>query len=85
METFRMEMNRMAAAIDIWETPFVKDVADITARELLSEVLESKFGSLPPWAVAQVGSYTRAEVKRLLRKVYAAPTLEALFGKKPRR
>lgn len=81
-ETFKMEMNRMAAAIDIFETPLLREMGDRTAREMLSEGLETRFGKLPDWAVARIGEVSIEDTRRLLRASYTAPTLESLFTKK---
>ena len=50
--------------------------------QVLQQLLEEKFGSLPRWAAERLDNATPSQVERWLKKVLTANTLEGVLGKK---
>ena len=83
---FKMELKKMPAYIDINKNVFLNEVQQIGVAkgrlELLSRLLERKFGKLPKWAALQLKNAATEEVAAWGDRVLTARTLEAALGRK---
>lgn len=85
-----MEIERMATIEEILlKVPKYQEIirnerreADRNGRvEMLSDLLKSKFRTLPKWASAKLESATPLQVRRWSKKVLTANTIEDVLGK----
>lgn len=84
------EITRMPVSIDIHENEFLEEIyqeglekgmekAGDTAREILLEVVEQRFGSLPAEARARIQTADLAMLRQLTRRLGSAASLDELF------
>ncbi len=84
------EITRMPVSIDIHENEFLEEIyqeglekgmekAGDTAREILLEVVEQRFGSLPTEARARIQTADLAMLRQLTRRLGSAASLDELF------
>ena len=85
------EIKRMPVSIDIHENEFLEEIyqeglekglesAITTAREMLVEVLEEKFGALPVEIGARIQNAGLVEIRRWMKSTVASSALPQIFA-----
>jgi hypothetical protein len=87
------EMKHMSVTIDIRKHPFLLKIQMDALKEgkaegkaealtdVLKEQLEVKFGTVPRWAKTRIADAETPQLKRWVRKVLTADTIEGVLGK----
>ena len=90
----RMEMKQMGAYINIQENVLLRDIwkdglakglvkgKAEGAQSILFGLLEETFGVLPSWATARLRKASSQQIRRWIRKVLTAATLEVVIGRR---
>lgn len=89
-----MEMKQMGAYINIQENVLLRDIwkdglakglvkgKAEGAQSILFGLLEETFGVLPSWATARLRKASSQQIRRWIRKVLTAATLEVVIGRR---
>ena len=71
----------MGITVDIARNEFLLEVRKRTMAQVLQQLLEEKFGSLPRWAAERLDNATPVQLDRWVKKVLTAGTLEGVIGR----
>ena len=93
-DKFKMELKKMPVYIDIYKNVFLAEIKRIGAEqgraeglaegrlEMLSRLLERRFGKLPRWAKLALKKGDPSQIDQWADRVLTAVTLEEAFGRK---